>query len=200
MKEVKLGRYAGPFYEDFPYQYFVQSPLGLVPKSGGRTRLIFHLSYDFGDKWEEKSINYHIPEEVSRVKYKDLDHALKVCLTLRQEKFEQLKKRFAQLRDLGIFVDCNNTEDEGIFLAKTDIEAAFRLVPVCPDQRCLLTMACKHLVSGETAYFIEKNLSFGLSKCCAIFQLFSDALCHIIEALTGCHFLVTNFLDDFFVH
>ena len=38
MKEVKLGRYVGPFLEsDIPYQYYVQSPVGLVPKAGGKT-------------------------------------------------------------------------------------------------------------------------------------------------------------------
>ena len=35
MDEVKLGRYAGPF-ETPPYEYFMQSPIGLVPKSGFR--------------------------------------------------------------------------------------------------------------------------------------------------------------------
>ena len=41
MKEVKKHRFAGPF-EVPPTKYYVQSPLGLVPKSGGqKTRLIF---------------------------------------------------------------------------------------------------------------------------------------------------------------
>ena len=45
MKEVSAGRYAGP-YEDPPFEYFMQSPVGLVSKDNGkRTRLIFHLSY-----------------------------------------------------------------------------------------------------------------------------------------------------------
>ena len=44
MKEVKLGRYAGPF-EEPPFMDFIQSPIGLVPKDGSDTRLIFHLSY-----------------------------------------------------------------------------------------------------------------------------------------------------------
>ena len=34
MKEVKEGRYAGPFKE-IPYDYFIQSPIGLVPKDHG---------------------------------------------------------------------------------------------------------------------------------------------------------------------
>ena len=45
MKEVELGRYAGP-YDDPPFDNFVQSPIGLVPKDKGlKTRFIFHLSY-----------------------------------------------------------------------------------------------------------------------------------------------------------
>ena len=44
MKEVKLKRFAGPFKEP-PFENYIQSPIGLVPKSNGDTRLIFHLSY-----------------------------------------------------------------------------------------------------------------------------------------------------------
>ena len=45
MKEVSLKRFAGPFSE-IPFKNYIQSPIGLVPKGGGRaTRLIFHLSH-----------------------------------------------------------------------------------------------------------------------------------------------------------
>ena len=45
MKEVKNLRYAGP-YEEPPFEFFIQSPIGLVPKDNGQnTRLIFHLSH-----------------------------------------------------------------------------------------------------------------------------------------------------------
>ena len=47
MKEVKERHYAGPFAKP-PMKYYVQSPIGLVPKAGNKTRLIFHLSFDFG--------------------------------------------------------------------------------------------------------------------------------------------------------
>ena len=43
MKEVKEKRYAGPF-KKLPFKHYIQSPIGLVPKSGNKTRLIFHLS------------------------------------------------------------------------------------------------------------------------------------------------------------
>ena len=76
MKEVKLGRFAGP-YEEPPFEYFVQSPIGLVPKDKGKkTRLIFHLSYPRdGD-----SVNVGIPQECCKVKYPDFEEAIKLCL------------------------------------------------------------------------------------------------------------------------
>ena len=48
MKEVKERRFDGPF-SSIPYDYYIQSPISLVPKAGDKTRLIFHLSYDFGE-------------------------------------------------------------------------------------------------------------------------------------------------------
>ena len=79
LKEVKLRRYASPF-KSIPYQNFVQSPISLVPKAGNKTRLIFHLSYDFGKQEEEKSINYHTPDDLCMVKYRDIDYAIRSCL------------------------------------------------------------------------------------------------------------------------
>ena len=48
MKEVKEKRYAGP-YSKIPFDNYIQSPIGLVPKDNGKDcRLIFHLSYPRG--------------------------------------------------------------------------------------------------------------------------------------------------------
>ena len=65
MKEVKEHRYAGPFTEP-PYEHFIQSPIGLVPKDGGKdTRLIFHLSYPRdGDL-----VNSGTPPEICKDKF-----------------------------------------------------------------------------------------------------------------------------------
>ena len=60
MKEVQLKRYAGP-YDKVPFQNYIQSPIGLVPKAGNKTRLIFHLSYRFPNGNE--SVNYWTPHE-----------------------------------------------------------------------------------------------------------------------------------------
>ena len=67
MKEVKLGCYAGPFSK-IPFKRYMQSPIGLVPKAGGQTRLIFHLSFDFKESGL-KSLNHYTPEELCKVKY-----------------------------------------------------------------------------------------------------------------------------------
>ena len=76
MNKVELGRYAGPFDEP-PFEYFVQSPIGLVPKDKGlKTRLIFHLSYPkTGD-----SVNSGVPYEECTVKYPDFDEAVRLCI------------------------------------------------------------------------------------------------------------------------
>ena len=79
MKEVKLGRYAGPYIKP-PFENYIQSPVGLIPKSGGKTRLIFHLSYMFSE--DEPSVNDCIPEDLRTVKYKDLNFAIKTSLRL----------------------------------------------------------------------------------------------------------------------
>ena len=83
MKEVRLGRVAGPFNE-VPFDNFIQSPIGLVPQAGGnQTRLIFHLSYDFKDGF--RSVNYHTPREKCTVRYRDLDSAVRTYLKLCDE-------------------------------------------------------------------------------------------------------------------
>ena len=76
MKEVKCKWYAGP-YEEPPFANFIQSPVGLVPKDGGKdTRLIFHLSYPRSGK----SINSETPKEWCSVHYPDFSEAILLCI------------------------------------------------------------------------------------------------------------------------
>ena len=76
MTEVKAKRYAGPF-KKIPYKYYIQLPVGLVPKDKGKkTRLIFHLSYPK----DGQSVNSCIPEELCTVKYPDFMEAVAICL------------------------------------------------------------------------------------------------------------------------
>ena len=136
MKEVKLGRYAGP-YLTIPFKYYIQSPIGLVPKAGGRTRLIFHLSYDFGEHEWQKLFNYHTPDELCSVKYCDLDYAIRSCLAL-----------------LGRHQGLDGSSI--IYYAKADLLSAFRILPARPDQRKFLCMYAKHPVTNQKFFFVER--------------------------------------------
>ena len=158
----------------------MQSPVGLVLKAGGQMRLIFHLSYDFGVEDHQKSLNHHTPEEDCTVHYRDLDFAIRTCL------------------DLGLAEDGRAVGV--IYFTKSDLRSAFKILPIRPSQRRWLYMMAKHPISGEKRYFQENCLPFGSSVSCARFQLFSDSLQHIVEAVTRRHFRVTNYLGRFPVH
>ena len=155
MKEVKEGRYAGPYKEEeLPLQYFVQSPVGLVPKANNKTCLIFHLSFDFGEDLSQKSVNFHTLKELCTVKYQDLDKAIFHCLRLLREA----------------------SGDQQLFFSKSDFSHAFRILPILLKQRFLLTMMALHPETAEKWFFIDLCLPFGSSRSCALFQEFSDAI------------------------
>ena len=111
MKEVQAERYAGPFeFQELPFTNFVQSPIGLVPKAGNKTCLIFHQSNDFdGDNDRRKSINFHTPQELCSVKYNDLDHAILNSLHILKE----TKGKYTQ-----------------VVYAKSDCSNAFRILSI----------------------------------------------------------------------
>ena len=182
MKEVDMGRIAGPF-EEIPMSYFVQSPIGLVPKANNKTRLIFQLSYNF-DGPDGGSVNSNIPDSYCTVKYKDLDYAVASCL--------DLAKQLGYLEQVML-----GHESANLHFAKTDILSAFRILPVLPQQRFLLIMQARHPIMQKLYVFVDKNLPFGCGASCALFQSFSDGLLHIMEFMYGQKFRVTNYLDDF---
>ena len=178
MKEVKLKHFAGPFLPgQFPFKNFVQSPVGLVPKHGGQTRLIFHLSYDF-KKSGNKSINAYIPKHKCSVKYKDLDHAVRGCLKLLEA--------------------CANMDSQ-LWFGISDIKSAFRLVPLARQFWKLLTMKVRDPETQQWYWFVDKCLPFGAAISYAIFQLFSNALSHLLQFRLQKIKLksISNYLDDF---
>ena len=172
MKEVEAKRYAGP-YTEVPYQYFIQSPIGLVPKDKGtKTRLIFHLSYPRVSKDGECSVNAGIPKEYCTVKYPDFAEAVQLC------------------RKLGV-------SNEGpVFCGKSDMSMAFRQAPIRIEDFCLLILKATHPITGVTYYFCDKALPFGSSISCAIFQEISNGIAHIFMVKTAKK--TVNYLDDFF--
>ena len=179
IKEVQLNRYTGPYHiEDLPFHFFMQSPIGLVPKAGGKLRLIFHLSYDFAD--DRRSFNHHIPQQYCSVKYNDLDHAMANCL-----KLLELAKSYSPT----------------LVFAKTDASSAFRVLLVSPSQHKFLVLMAKNPETGLKQYFIEMCLPFGASISCVLYQEFSDALRFAVQHRLTTKLIMpialTNYLDDF---
>lgn len=88
MLEVKDNRYAGPYQsiDQIPFPGdgsatgWIQSPCGLVPKSGNRTRLINHHSFPPGN-----SLNDGIPDDNAKVEYQDFQDAIRLSLKLLKE-------------------------------------------------------------------------------------------------------------------
>ena len=133
MKEVQLGRYAGPFLMP-PFENYIQSPIGLVPKDGGtKTRLIFHLSYP---RTGGSSVNSEIPRNLCSVKYPDLESAIRLC------------------QHIG-------KSSKTIFLSKSDMSLAFRHLLMKVRDFMLLLMKAEHPETGVTYYFVDKCLPFG---------------------------------------
>ena len=226
MKEVELGRHAGPF-NFIPYTEYIQSPIGLIPKAGNKTRLIFHLSYDFGPELHHKSVNFFMPDEFCSVKYKDLDYVVRSilhlltdgnsdCPELVDSECESDLEDFCELKEVhrqqfeGQDFDkslnawqhdkrgaSQNCLSKPVYMAKSNLMSAFRILPVLPHQRKYLIMKAKNPKTGKYMFSVEKNLPFGASVSCARFQLFSDSLRHITEFLLDRQFSVTNYLDDY---
>ena len=77
----------------------------------------------------------------------------------------------------------------GALLAKTDLENAYKLVPVHPDDFELLGFS----IDGK--FYYDKTLPFGLSYACNLFEKFSSALQWILHdkfAVVHC----VHILDD----
>ena len=162
-----------------PFDNFIQSPIGLVPKAGNKTRLIFHLSFKFGERSEEQSLNGATPMEDCSVHYNDLDVAVASCLNI-----------------LNRYKDDPNWEGL-VFLGKTDLYSAFRVLPLRILCICWLVMIAQDPSGGKWKYFIDKCLPFGASISCSHYQRLSNALKHILQCKTKGDKAVTNYLDDF---
>jgi hypothetical protein len=156
-KERALGRIAGPF-ETPPFQRFVTSPLGLVPKKApNQFRLIHDLSFPPGS-----SVNDHIDSSYTKVSYLDLDHCVQNIVAL----------------------------GPGTLIAKADLQDAFRLLPIHPDDHWLLGFKW-----GE-AFYYDRCLPMGCSVSCQLFEAFSSSIQWILETKLQVPSM-SHILDDF---
>ena len=145
-----------------PLPNFQVSPIGLVPKK--HTAKFRTIFHLSFPKSGETSINSSISKEDFSLQYITIDNAIQVIL------------RFGQ----------------GSFLAKTDIESAFCLVPLRPSDYELFGMY------WEGSYYYDKVLPFGLRSAPFLFHLLSDAIEWILlnECLIS---FVCHILDDFLI-
>ena len=60
-----------------------------------------------------------------------------------------------------------------------------------------MVLKAYHPATNKVWYFVDKNLPFGASSSCKIFQDFSDGLAHIVEYFPDNKFCLTNYLDDY---
>lgn len=111
---------------------------------------------------EGNSINDHIPNHLCTVQYQSIDTAISL------------------IQQLG----------PGTLLAKTDIENAYKQIPVHPSDFELLGFR----IGND--YYYDKTLSFGLSYSCNLFERFSTALQWILENKFSVAHCV-HVLDDF---
>ena len=176
MKEVKEKCFTGP-YDKIPFKYFIQSPVDLVPKSGGKTRLIFHVSYNFSQDEQQQSVNYFIPKDLCSVRYNDLDSTVRACLAISEE---------------GHCITGSRT----IYLGKSDGLSAFRTLPLRRGSWPWLVMLAIDPDTGKQQFFVDKCLPFGSSISCSHYQRFSDAVRHLTcyQMTIIC---VINYLDNF---
>lgn len=111
-----------------------------------------------------QSINSGIRKEFTSVAYHSVDHAIDIITSHRSP----------------------------MWLAKTDIESAFRLMPVHPDSYHLLGFQWNH------HYYYDKTLAMGLSASCQVFEKFSCAIQWVAQShLSISHML--HILDDFLI-
>ena len=145
-----------------PLPNFHISPMGLVPKKHSDK---FRTIFHLSyPKNGTSSINYSIPKEDFSLRYITIDNAI-----------EGIQK-------LG----------QGCFLAKCDIESAFRLIPLRPSDYNLFGMY------WEGQYYYDKVLPFGLRSAPFLFNQLSDAIEWILLEKCVISF-VCHILDDFLI-
>lgn len=121
----------------------------------------FRLIFDLSHP-DVDSINGGIPAELSSVQYTSFDAVTYM------------------VRRIG----------QGAHLIKVDIRSAFRLLPIHPDDFCLLGMQ----VDGK--FFVDKALPFGCSISCALFEKFSTFLEWCVRTASHSEDII-HYLDDF---
>ena len=149
-------------FESPPFKNFQIHPLGLVPKKNSQK---WRTIFHLSyPKGTPDSLNANIPIEEFTLQYIRIDDAIALILK----------------------------HGPGCYMTKTDIESAFRIIPVHPDDWELLGMSWK----GH--YYFDKALPFGLRSAPYLFNQFSDALEWVVKNHLNIPSII-HILDDFFI-
>lgn len=97
------------------------------------------------------------------------------------------KVEYSSIQDA---ISCIKKQKTNSFLAKCDIESAFRIIPIHPDDRHVLGF------HWQSQFYFDKCLPMGLSESCKIFEEFSSAIEWAITHKLGASGVV-HVLDDF---
>ncbi len=149
-------------FKDPPFTNMYVSPLGARPKKQVGKYRIIH---DLSYPYDGvRAVNDGIPHEVASVQYYSVADAVDLIL------------------------DAGGTA----YLCKTDIEHAFRNLPIHPDDHHLLGFQFNNM------YYYDTCLSMGCASSCSIFESFTTALQWIASNKCGIDRIV-HMVDDFFM-
>ena len=110
------------------------------------------------------AVNDGIPHEYSSVSYANIEDAIRF-----------IKKA-----------------GHGCFLAKTDIQSAFRIIPINPKDYHLLGM------KWDSLYYYDRSMPMGCSSSCRTFEILSTAVEWIARHRLRIEFIL-HLLDDFLI-
>jgi hypothetical protein len=148
--------------EAFPDAPWQCSPIFMVEKSTGGYRRINNFSKGCLRAF---SVNDTIPDELGTISYASS---------------EDLQRMILDLKAAG---------HASVWLGKSDIKSAFRLLPIRPADWCSLGFR-----DTRGAAWLETRLSFGLKQGPRLFSAFSNTVAWLL-----CHYHVPciNMIDDF---
>ena len=101
--------------------------------------------------------------------------------------------------DFDLISEGDDEDSALVYLGKTDLSSAFRVLPLKIKCICWLVFKATDPRDGKTKYFVKKCLPFGASISCTHYQRFSNALKFLLERCTESitDQAITNYLDDF---
>jgi hypothetical protein len=160
-QDLENGYLIGPFATP-PFPIYRVSPIGIAErKYSKKKRLIVDLSAPH-DNRDHPSINDLIDKDEFSLSYVRIDDAIAI------------------IKKLG----------HSSSMCKTDITAAFRLIPIRRDLWHL------YGVKWENRYYFHRRLVFGSRSSPAIFDLLSQAVCYIAQNKYHIAHII-HLLDDF---